>query len=55
MSTQITNEDLELSVLETDAAETPTAAQGVASGLSEPRAGLMITPATWCSRSERST
>ncbi|GAA5192965.1 sulfate adenylyltransferase subunit CysD [Arthrobacter gyeryongensis] len=41
MSTQITNEDLELSVLETDAAETPTAAQGVASGLSEPRAGLI--------------
>lgn len=41
MSTQITNEDLELSVLETDAAETPTAAQGVASGLSEPRAELI--------------
>jgi sulfate adenylyltransferase subunit 2 len=41
MSTQTTNEDLELSVLETDATETPNAAQGVASGLSEPRAGLI--------------
>ena len=38
MSTQTTNEDLELSVLETDATETPNAAQGVASGLSEPGA-----------------
>ncbi len=28
-----TNEDLELSVLDNDAAETPIAAQGVASGL----------------------
>ena len=37
MRTQITNEDLELSVLDNDAAETPIAAQGVASGLSEPR------------------
>jgi len=41
MRTQITNEDLELSVLDNDAAETPIAAPGVASGLSEPRAGLI--------------
>lgn len=41
MRTQITNEDLELSVLDNDAAETPIAAQGVASGLSEPRAELI--------------
>ncbi len=36
-----TNEDLELSVQDKGAAETPIAAPGVASGLSKPRAGLI--------------
>jgi sulfate adenylyltransferase subunit 2 len=41
MSIKIINEDLELSGLDHDAAGTPIAAPGVASGLSEPRAGLI--------------